>query len=107
MKSKTKKAGHTPGPWEIDFSDMEITRGQKVVGYLDKVNEANARLIAAAPDLLEALKLFVGSEHSDSCIASLDAEGELAGCDCGLVEGRAAIAKAEGTGKAIAKGGGK
>jgi len=69
------KVGHTPGPWlmrEADFDDgcTEITtdgRGNKVVpiasidtGYTGKIGyeqEANARLIAAAPDMLEALRL--------------------------------------------------
>jgi hypothetical protein len=42
---------------------------------------ANARLIAAAPDLLEALKLLLSSAHD---------------YQSGITEARAAIAKAEG-----------
>ena len=67
---------HTPGPWisdgeTIDLFDFElenrrfwISADGMVIGYVDgfgnKDNEerkANARLIAAAPDLLEALQL--------------------------------------------------
>lgn len=64
---------HTPGPWEYERRDWE---GQYIWGNDDRIPgpdkrrfiadvslaydgaEANARLIAAAPDLLEALMLF-------------------------------------------------
>lgn len=62
---------HTPGPWRISrTSGMEIfinhdqDQPNRVAGYFAEVRrftsdneqvEANARLIAAAPDLLEAL----------------------------------------------------
>ena len=57
--------GYTPGPWEAIGS--KIIRGKMaiaaqwiartdLVGTRDAENEANARLIAAAPDLLEALQ---------------------------------------------------
>lgn len=49
---------HTPGPWECRPSNeygwtYEITNKE---GNDDTQAEANARLIAAAPDLLEALQ---------------------------------------------------
>ena len=64
-------AKHTPGPWKcglylgqlswfvhMDVGDrgrgMEIVEG--VAGLTHEQRLANARLIAAAPDLLEALK---------------------------------------------------
>ena len=52
---------HTPGPWTIGCSMDEmtsLTRGEYVVFPLpeDDEIEANGRLIAAAPDLLHALK---------------------------------------------------
>jgi hypothetical protein len=59
---------HTPGPWEVGYHDkhgqrtvlsqhIEIcTCWHHSVGAIEKEMEANARLIAAAPDLLAALK---------------------------------------------------
>ena len=65
-------AAHTPGPW-VGISELRkggiarikpaYTDGFCIaiipVGNLISIREANARLIAAAPDLLEALKLYV------------------------------------------------
>ena len=60
---------HTPGPWrlEIDDDDYCIMSGNNhliaiiegMVGEYDK-DEHDARLIAAAPSLLEALRKIVG-----------------------------------------------
>jgi hypothetical protein len=49
---------HTPGPWEIgayESGQMAVdgANGEQVTGF---IAPADARLIAAAPDLLEALK---------------------------------------------------
>lgn len=62
------KTKHTPGPWKIDntgvltnskgnrvFATVYVARPTVESEYFDKW-QANARLIAAAPDLLEALK---------------------------------------------------
>ena len=51
---------HTPGPWTVGSSNVEracLSRGEYVVFPLpeDAEIEANARLITAAPDLLEVL----------------------------------------------------
>jgi len=87
---KTKHTpGHTPGPWVffIDgFGDHSIESAQDSNGNRLPVamtfrrNNADARLIAAAPDLLAALRALVHPMASDE---DLDAA-------------RAAIAKAEG-----------
>lgn len=64
------EAAHTPGPWEIGFrkngsawfSMGDATSGphkQFNIGLEAGEDEADARLIAAAPDLLEALKAAV------------------------------------------------
>jgi len=66
---------HTPGPWEsgLDFEnavtapsldDSPIATTHNFTGYDDGQQEANARLIAAAPQLLEELRLAIQSlEH--------------------------------------------
>ena len=76
---------HTPGPW---FFRKEVTRGQFVTdcvirdenstngSYLAKVgpcnSEANAQLIAAAPDLLNALQI------AEATIQRIAPDGERA-----------------------------
>ncbi len=82
---------HTPGPWRI--SDARSTKvvliddakGQAVgeLVWADVRNPADARLIAAAPDLLDALKDLVSVLGPDS------GEAEI-------VAARAAIEKAGG-----------
>ena len=89
---------HTKGPWEAH--NGEVTTQQidgrsfrRIAAVQDygmgsqrEVDEDNARLIAAAPELLEALRQFV--DEFDGCYA----EGEPA-----MVKARAAIAKATTT----------
>lgn len=62
---------HTPGPWEVAYQDkngQSVVKGEHIevatcwhhcVGSIEKEMHANARLIAAAPDLLDALKQAV------------------------------------------------
>lgn len=63
------KAQHTPGPWNVtkheDCDAAIITAGHESLAfvYIDdndkpatEINKADARLIAAAPELLEALE---------------------------------------------------
>lgn len=83
MNSRT----FTPGPWEQDGNAVHTSRGTIAVcpvpqkgGVFDC--NANARLIAAAPDLLAALK------------AVMDEWREGYGLSC-VKEVRAAISKAE------------
>lgn len=98
---------HTPGPWHMD--PEEITSGFRIVpkigdrglavaiqrdaapaipgSGIDRATaEANARLIAAAPELLEALEEMVKAGEFE------DWDGR---CDC-IAVARAAIAKATG-----------
>lgn len=76
---------HIKGPWKIKFEfNVEDTNGRTIAscgGYsdncrvqeVDAENKANARLIAAAPDLLEALRPFAqfacGCGECHNCIA--------------------------------------
>ena len=66
---------HTPGPWEAEWHrkykqwNVFPESGKAVVSVTDlcgeyskEETEANARLIAAAPDLLEALKAIVSNQ---------------------------------------------
>jgi hypothetical protein len=93
---------HTPGPWTgykciepsrawtINASPKNVVCGISGGAMIDKSDEeleANARLIAAAPDLLDALRC---------CLAMIEGEGldELHGDLAEVV--RAAIARAEG-----------
>lgn len=64
-----KHSKHTPGPWVIGKNGTAVTT--KHGGYIAtadtgtnvEIDESNARLIAAAPEMLEALKLV----HSLHC----------------------------------------
>ena len=83
---------HTPGPW-IEFADQGDTVAilpamceGTICEFQSTVTRANARLIAAAPDLLEALiKLMRWMDGS---------EGDEQVPPVYLVKARAAIARA-------------
>ena len=51
---------HTPGPWQVHHENKvcRVIRDEQleIIGWCDVNNEANANLIAAAPDMYEALK---------------------------------------------------
>jgi hypothetical protein len=72
MKHETK---HTPGPWHVEsrksFGNFyEIRSGGKGIACIADENgreEANAALIAAAPDMLEALEK-ISALHPVKCI---------------------------------------
>jgi len=107
---------HTPGPWVMTARDcptdgvavswcidsplrISIANGQsqehlgEALGMQRTECLANARLIAAAPDLLQALLNLVGT----MCAADgSDIEADLDAIDARVVEARAAIAKATG-----------
>ena len=78
-------SAYTPGPWEVDGTEWGCVRRAKTgdgITY-DIFNVDDARLIAAAPDLLAALKAIVhdGMVHWSTVIKD---------------QTLAAIAKAEG-----------
>lgn len=66
-KARDRTLKHTPGPWKL----WEIVNGSGVgnewniggVGIIKGCTPSNARLIAAAPEMLEALKL-IGNEDN-------------------------------------------
>lgn len=82
------KKQYTSGPWSVDAYLGVVACGRIIA--LTGVDtglhrDANARLIAAAPDLLEALKEMLDN-HEDACTGYGEGAAEKA---------RAAIAKAE------------
>ena len=74
---------HTPGPWQVE--DYTINRTMRAIGtnkctVAGAYAEADARLIAAAPDLLEALRALVADVderdyklHSSTLLAMMNA----------------------------------
>ena len=88
-------AGHTPGPWRFmtdttgEYLAVFATPqgGTKVICPVKIADEANAHLIAAAPELLDALRALVQVYEKVG--------GPLA-VDPKVADARAAIAKAEG-----------
>jgi hypothetical protein len=88
-------AKHTPGPWRISGFEIRADGDTRVVmgadgfsvcyisGRTKAEHEADAALIAAAPHLLEACKLFAASHSNHELAVALGASQH-------------AIAKAEG-----------
>ncbi len=82
---------HTPGPWATDGGDTVVAMGNQIVvtapapdGASREEMKANARLIAAAPDLLAVLEnMFTEFGDFEYDVAAISAA-------------RAAIAKAKG-----------
>lgn len=91
-------SGFTPGPWVVELADDAYciaNVGNLVImpcgGKVKHDNaEADARLIAAAPDLLEALEMIVAEADSYTARTGKPVYNWLD-------QARAAIAKARGT----------
>jgi hypothetical protein len=93
------KSHHTPGPWNIGFGGMEgddyaiiTSKFQEwAIAHLEPrgYRPGNARLIAAAPDLLAALESMVATWEGPRELAALRFAKNV-------VDARAAIAKARG-----------
>lgn len=96
---------HTPGPWNYDRSgySLYVNSGRELVTALSmdgkrlETSEANARLIAAAPDLLEALKEATSAlEWRWERVANRAAPVHETAIQEAYNQARAAIAKATG-----------
>lgn len=97
-------AKHTPGPWSVtrghypgflyirgaSFGIPVVTHANDLDSKDTLARTADAHLIAAAPDLLEALEPFVRFNSSEPTVTV-----ELSSAD--IARARAAIAKATGT----------
>jgi len=100
-------ATHTPGPWNVGTS----AQGREVVflnglterhgglgpsqNWIDCNTEANASLIAAAPELLEACVAMIEWDAREEDHA-VDFHARMMLCKAAFQKARAAIAKAEG-----------
>ena len=90
--TKEKRATFTPGPWHAYQSRKDVHRN--IVSHYGamiarEVHHANARLIAAAPAMYEACKLF------EECMENLDGrDGYDASYE--LAKVREVLAKVEG-----------
>jgi hypothetical protein len=107
----TKTEAHTPGQWGSDSEYGTLIRdvaGNAICSVLNPINStksqkpvvadlaeirANARLIAAAPDMLAALQTFV-KEYTE-LVNSGDAGFWDPETEAKVIAARAAIAKAE------------
>ena len=85
---------HTKGPWRLSeekFSSLYVEPFICAIFGTDKTAEANARLIAAAPELLEALENLHANIAEYARINNLGGFGNQ-----DMQQARAAIAKAKG-----------
>lgn len=99
-------AKHTPGPWFVAeaglFKVASITHSTGI--YADEMSsdesiQADARLIAAAPDLLEALQGLLNVVNDSRGVAGYHLNGDTAEWDefYEVDAARAAITKATGS----------
>ena len=100
--NKTNETKHTPGPWVVaegDSNGQAVVRNADIeiatcwhhcVDGIEREMRANARLIAAAPELLVALERFAQCSNVRDIVQG-DTELALA-----VFQARAAIAKAKG-----------
>jgi hypothetical protein len=107
MTEAIKVPGHTPGPWHVDpkspeesfFEDVNILRHDGLAiavcvhngDILPPEPEANARLIAAAPELLAVLQDIVAANGMRPGHVAYLSRSDIAAM------AQSAIAKAEGT----------
>jgi hypothetical protein len=104
-----QKSQHTPGPWlksgcivlsNDEDRGMRFAIAERVRGRNAEDQEANARLISAAPELLKVLKTIEDDFKKYGCCRANMSDGEFTQdytTRRELVE--AAIAKAEGRGE--------
>jgi hypothetical protein len=96
MTNSQNMTSFTPGPWAIDGSEIVSKKQSRVIAEVCYIGgaerKANARLIAAAPELLESLKLFVDPFEGDELDQIADDYGLQTSRR--VAQARAAIAKA-------------
>ncbi|MFY2945848.1 hypothetical protein ACOTJB_23805 [Achromobacter xylosoxidans] len=95
---------HTPGPWRYEagrdgrppYVIRRTEGGFVVVGMTADRQEADARLIAAAPELLEALQKLLDLQVAKKELEYLDKGIGTKTPNAAWLEARAAVAKARG-----------
>jgi hypothetical protein len=101
MSTEKHSPEHLPGPWHIvpgvydtnPETATEFPHGPEIIAHGQTVAwcqmycEANARLIAAAPKMLAALKRLVSE-------ANFKTDGHRQPCSCCVCEAKAVIAEA-------------
>lgn len=88
---------HTPGPWVIKDGILKSENGYHLYSLeerpgLGHAAEANARLIAAAPELLESLEGLLNQAKQCFALTTSEESQKVLAMDAA----RAAIAKATG-----------
>lgn len=91
---------HTPGPWTVtghSWSHSIVANSEQIArlnhtGTPANIAEANARLIAAAPDLLAALKAMINTHGMHGPCS----KNSCADCNRAYTQAHAAIDYAEG-----------
>lgn len=106
MEDDGQGGSHTPGPWRVALSKTSVTifpvvalpKGARIASTIAwqgspyrAVAEANAHLIAAAPELLEALEGLIGFAEAAETKMLVGDEG----CLWPVEVARAAIARAK------------
>ena len=97
-----EQTGYSPGPWTSRVNTDSAARFLEIIGdrgwpiahvYFGTTQEAtaNARLIAAAPELLSALVRIMEYAHDGAAIRDINTSEQPE-----FINARAAIAKAEG-----------
>jgi len=75
----SEKVTHTPGPWELvqerDYLNLQEKDTNLVIAQFIGSSDEDARLIAAAPELLEQCKLF--EKLLRACVMAGDSGADL------------------------------
>jgi hypothetical protein len=103
MTKHSKNVGHTKGPWDVRrlYREPGLQR-IAITGTQEFEESANARLIAAAPDLLEVAKLVLSMAEAmkleqDAMPRSYQAPKSVDAIGVAIERARAALAKADGS----------
>jgi hypothetical protein len=93
---------HTPGPWEwvrrgTEYAELRSTSGPVIQVYIDcrgmyasceaelDISDPNARLIAAAPELLAMLELIHERTARRSCPICYNMAGHASNCELAVL----------------------